>query len=392
MKTEFNLSNLTCPSCGSPLTIPNNSTGIVYCGSCGNRCMLSGMDVNAEILKKNDINSGVPFKGSRKAVTQVIVHHVTSSKYMPADLVDELDVVKEELICVPAYLYYCSAMASYSYELGVTRERPVVESDGKDVDVTYEKYTEWTRMSEIASDSSTVVVSGNSDYLTIVDNIYSDLNPSALVDVEDLTYPLDADTVVYNVPVITAFNEYVKKKVSERLSETARNSIKDSKTKSFKMGSVNIMKDQETRIMLGVYDYTVSYKDNYYHFYFDGITENYFTDMPVPVDKASESFDQRKHKELSELKDPKKKWMTIIATCAGIGLIGLFTIVIPILAAIGVGLSIWRLNVDKKKYEDSKANLEKEIKANMAPIYKAKKEFRRNPSQIKGILHEPEQE
>ena len=33
---------------------------------------------------------------------------------MPLDLLERVEIVKEEHVCVPAYLFYCDAMGNYT--------------------------------------------------------------------------------------------------------------------------------------------------------------------------------------------------------------------------------------------------------------------------------------
>lgn len=41
---------------------------------------------------------------------------------MPLDLLERVEIVKEEHLCVPAYLFYCNAMGNYTYDAGNIRE------------------------------------------------------------------------------------------------------------------------------------------------------------------------------------------------------------------------------------------------------------------------------
>ena len=47
---------------------------------------------------------------------------LTAFPDMPLDVLDSVEVIKEEHICVPAYLFYCNAMCQFTYDAGNERQ------------------------------------------------------------------------------------------------------------------------------------------------------------------------------------------------------------------------------------------------------------------------------
>ena len=278
MKYDVNAKSLNCPNCGAPLSIPKNTTGVVYCESCGGRCVLSGLNVNDEILKKNNINSGIPLQESSDKIHTTIVDFITTSKNFPIDVLENAVITEEKHLCVPAYLFTCSAFASYSYEAGNRRV-----SNGK-------SYTEWTQMSAIANDTKTVVVCGNSKYMDVINSFYSNLDPARLIDVEELNYPDDADAETFNVPYASAFSTYVKPAIDNSIKETALSTLKGRSYRNFTIGQPNIQKEYEARISLGLFLVTLEYKGQAIYFYFNSDATSFMPCATAPEDYARTEY------------------------------------------------------------------------------------------------------
>ena len=114
MMSESTVKSFHCNNCGAPLVIPKGSKGKVVCPSCRTECVIEGLVKNAEIQAKENINSGMPLVADVGALHERIVKTLTNSPCMPLDLLERVEIVKEEHLCVPAYLFYCDAMGNYT--------------------------------------------------------------------------------------------------------------------------------------------------------------------------------------------------------------------------------------------------------------------------------------
>lgn len=56
----------------------------------------------------------MPLAADVGALHERIVEFLTNSPCMPLDLLERVEIVKEEHLCVPAYLLYCDAMGNYT--------------------------------------------------------------------------------------------------------------------------------------------------------------------------------------------------------------------------------------------------------------------------------------
>lgn len=287
MSSELQVRDFHCNNCGAPLEVPKNSKGKVVCPSCKTECVIEGLVKNSEIQSKENINSGIMLQMDTSELNQCVVSALTSSPIMPLDALEKAVVTKEEHICVPAYLYYCNASASFTYEAGNIREHKTAIDRGDYTTVEKEQYMEWTQMSSTASTTATLVASGNREYSEIIRQLYMHLDPNRLIDVEDLEYPFDVQTATYNLPQAAAFNEYVKPSVEKVLEEKAKESLNGKTYRNISMGGCNVQKDEVIRVFLGFYHIVYEYNNKRYSVYVTGDGQKYVYD-DVPTDPERE--------------------------------------------------------------------------------------------------------
>ena len=136
---------------------------------------------------------------------------LTAFPDMPLDVLDSVEVIKEEHICVPAYLFYCNAMCQFTYDAGNERQHKnqVALQNGK-IRTEKENYIEWTQMSNSVSATATIIAPGCREYSDMVNKLYAGADPNELIDFEELDFPYDIVTYSYNLPKNAAFNQYVK--------------------------------------------------------------------------------------------------------------------------------------------------------------------------------------
>ena len=288
MRTDVNIKSLSCPSCGAPLSVTKNTTDIVYCGKCGTKCVITGLSVNEEILKKNNINSGIPVIATPDRIHNTVFTFVTTSKNFPINVLEELEITAVRVVSVPAYLFTVSAFATCTYEAGNQRR----QQDGS-------SYIEWTQMSAVANYSQTVIVCGNNKYLNVIHSFYSTMDPAKLVDIEFLNYPAGTVTESFDVPYFTAFNQYVKPAVDQGIKASAQQPLNGKKYRNFSMGPANIQKEYEARISLGIYIVDCKFKHQHFSLYLNSDATNYLASVQAPEDTARSSY-------VSNLKATKK--------------------------------------------------------------------------------------
>jgi len=367
-----------CNNCGAPLSIPKNSKGKVICPSCKTECIIEGLAKNAEIQDKENINSGIPLVASGTTLNQCVVDVLTASEYMPLDVLEKANVLKEEHICIPAYLYYCNAMASFTYEAGNRREHKTAIDLGDRTRVEKEEYTEWTQMSSTASTTETIIASGNREFGALVQKLYMHLDPNSLIDVEELDYPFDVQTCSYNLPQSAAFNEYVKPYMDSVLEDKAMESLQGKTYRNISMGGSNIQKDEIIRIFLGVYHIVYEYNGKQYSIYVTGDGQSYIFD-DVPIDTQREQILNEKNAAMSGIKN-KHKWFfygIIIFTIAAI-----FTMGITLIGTIICCIFYFKF---KKEYNTKKTVCQQEIDAFKAQSDQAKRNFIQKNQPLNGI-------
>ena len=288
-----------CNSCGAPLKIPKNSRKPVRCASCKVECIIEGWVRNAEIAAKENINSGIPLTASPKKLYSNLVSHFFSAQNLPDDFFDTVEVIKEEHYCIPAYLYYCNATASFTYDIANTKERTIskVVNDKEVTEV--ESYIEWQHMSSNASKSATIIVPGTKEFIEPIRRFYELYDPKELVDIEELDYPCDVITIDYNIPHTASFNEYAKPFMEQELRSKAVNSLGGKQYRDLVMGGSNIQKNEALRIYLGMYRVTYRYNGQDYYMYNIGDGKKSIHPF-TPVNKQHESENNRFQNDLSD--------------------------------------------------------------------------------------------
>jgi hypothetical protein len=91
-----------------------------------------------------------------------------------------------------------------------------------------------------------------------------------LVDVEFLDFPNDAIVHEYNIPPIVSFNEYARPHMDALLRSSAEASLKGKAYRDLTMGGGNIQKDNEVRVLLGIYQVVYTCEGKEYSFYATG--------------------------------------------------------------------------------------------------------------------------
>jgi len=286
---EVDVTNLVCPSCAAPLVVPPNCNGRVFCSSCGAQCVITGLELNSEITKKSNINSGVPLSADAGDLNISLVNSIKTSQCLPVNFFRMSRVVLWSRMMIPVYLFHCNAMASYSFDNGVQRTRQVAYTISGNTHFRNENYTEWTRNSEVASVSDYIVASGNKKYKNVISNLYGDLKVSNLVDVERLQFPADCKTLEFNVPSAAAFSENAENKMRSLAMAAAQRNLSGNNYRNLNINSCSTQKDEEIRILVGINHVVYEYNAKRYEVYFsaDGSKSCVIDNPPVDYSRIS---------------------------------------------------------------------------------------------------------
>jgi hypothetical protein len=255
-----------CSGCGESLKIPKNTRGVMKCPSCKTECVLDGIIKNAEMAAKENINSGVPLTATAPILHRQLVSFLSKSSNIPLDVFDNAEVIREERYCIPAYCFEYNGEAPFSYEEGKQETRQERGFSGDSETITTIKEVKWHTERGTASVSGTQFVSGNKKMAPYIDKMYLKTDHNQLVDFEYLEFPPDVETLEYDLPQLTVFNERIKPVVDNMLTSEGKKELKGTSyegyiprggqygvryTKDFKLSGSRIQKEV-TRVFFGI--------------------------------------------------------------------------------------------------------------------------------------------
>jgi hypothetical protein len=318
-----------CTGCGAPLPIPKNSKGHVKCPSCKTECVIEGLVKNAEISAKENINSGISLTAPSALLHRHIVKSFYDSSSIPLDIFEKAEVIREERYCVPAYCFYCTGTASFTYEAGNIRQHKTAIDLGDRTRIETQNYMEWTQMSSTASASTTLFVSGNKEFSSQIRELYLLQDPNQLVDIEELEFPPDVVTYDYNLPQTASFNESAKPYMDALLRNNAEASLKGKTFRDLTMGGSNIQKDEVVRVFLGLYHVVYKYGGKEYSLWTTGDGQKILCDKSPSDEQRKKTFEEKKEeKERAKAAIPSAK--TGLLGCGMIIFFLGFLIMVPV--------------------------------------------------------------
>ena len=293
MAEEVSAVSLSCSNCSAPLMVPRNA-GKVFCQYCGAENIVQGVDRNAEVKKKLDINSGFPFELNNATLHSLLITAIENDDYAPLDIFQELNVLGVEKAVVPAYYLYCNGTLNYNYELGMQRERQRVEKRGDSLYTVTETYTEWLPQTSVASHVQGFFSPANQEMADLVMRLYSDANANDLIDIEGLDYGAECNFYDNNIPVTVSFGSYVKPAMDDILVDRAVASLQGRQFRNVTPNGSTVLKDQEVRVLLPIYIIKFEYQDKLYKIYLNkNSSQCYIPELPIDQSR----FDAIKAKE-----------------------------------------------------------------------------------------------
>jgi len=411
-----------CNGCGSPLKIPPNSNAPVKCPSCKTECVIERAIKNAEIAAKENIESGISLSATPETLHKKLISFLSESPDIPLDVFEQLEVIREEHYCVPAYFFHCSGQESFNYEAGNDRSQVYTKDLGDRVETWERTTTEWTPSSGTASVTKSILAPGNRSMAKNTVKLYPNLNPKNLIDIEDLIFTADVQTLKSDIPLSAAFNEYAVPIVEVALREKAEKAISKQQTTGFTLGGANIQKET-IRIFLGLYRIVYTYRSKEYEVWLSGDGANgFYEELPKCADRQK-TIEQYK-KEIEEKqqkvnfisdKDPYDSiaarivlfdpfgWLpswedkTIIVVSLVLGILLFWTVIGAILAIIAtialiIGSGVKREN---EKYDYQRKVAQKEVDKSKKELenYEAStatfaQNFRRRKQALRGIYQD----
>ncbi|MDR2546407.1 MAG: zinc ribbon domain-containing protein [Lachnospiraceae bacterium] len=287
-----------CNSCGSPLKIPTNASAAVKCPSCKTECLIERAIRNAEIAAKENIESGIPLTATPAKLHSIVAKHVANMPNLPLDVFDKIEIIREERYCVPAFIFHCNGTESFNYEAGNEKIEKYPVDRGTYVEVRTNKQMIWTPSSGTASVRKVIFATGNRKLQEQFNKLYKNIDVKKLVDIENLIYPVDVDTVSADIPQTTAFNEFAVPIIDNELEKKARAAVAKQTVSGFQLGGSNIQKEV-TRIYLGMYCIVFKYNEKEHRVWVNGDGSENFMNTVIPADKSRENT-VKKHKEKIE--------------------------------------------------------------------------------------------
>jgi ribosomal protein S27E len=351
-----------CSGCNAPLTIPQNPNEKAKCTFCGVESLLKTPHGNAA-------QSGIPLKLTAPEIHERLVRLFMACDTIPIDLFEQAEVIREERYYVPAYCFYCNSMASFTYEVGITRNETYTTGKGSNKQIHTRVVTDWNPNSSMASASPTVFASANRKMSRKIQNLYLTYDPKKLVDIKDFSYPNGVQTLDNDYPEAASFSEKVTPYVNDLLRQQANGIVAKLNHRNLVMNGGNIQKES-AQVLLGLYRIVYTYGGREYSVWTDGFGANPFHDgIPQDLNRKQELISMEKqHAEMchQHSKADTLMWFLAIIT------LGIYLIASP------------ALQKKRERAEQKRLSLQK-IQDFKDVLTKIKTQFTESKSTLKGI-------
>ena len=384
--STVSVKSFRCDGCGAPMQIPTNAKGKVVCSSCGNECVIEGLVKNAEMAAKENINSGIALTAEPSIFHSCLVRLLSEVATAPLDVFENAEIVREERYCVPAYCFYCSGTASFTYEIAKWTTHKTAIDLGDRTRVEKEQIKDYTPMSGSSSVTATLFSSGNRELATQVNCLYLTCDSNKLVDYEYLEFPSDVQTFDSNFPQTASFNEQVKPSVERLIALDAEKSLSGKDYRDLSLGGCKVDKDEVIRVFLGVYRVVYTYNGEEYSLWFSGDGKEYWCDR-LPIDPERQRVIAEKQQQLAAIPAAKGKTVPIILIVLGVLLSFCTWGLTLIMTVIGIVLLVVNAKKDKET-EPLRIQAQEELNFVRSQYSNVVKEFKARKQPIKGIYAE----
>ncbi len=205
--------SFNCPSCGAPIKDIKNPK--VTCEYCGSTYCIEGLDSCLNVVKKENIKSGINFEPCADTLHKSIVDFLTSDVCAPLDILDSAYISLKENLCVPAYYYHYNGTSDYLCDVG---NENIKHLSGGNGEIKKVSEISWSTISGNIRAEAQRIVSGNSDYDSIINEFYKPYQEddniaykeNKLVDIESFSIPSNIKSVPFSRPASDLLDAYVR--------------------------------------------------------------------------------------------------------------------------------------------------------------------------------------
>jgi hypothetical protein len=217
--------------------------------------------------------------------------------------------------------------------------------------------------------------------------------PKKLIDVEELDFPADVETLNSDLPQSEAFNDYAVPRIEAALKKKAEETIAKQTTTGLTLGGANIQKEV-VRVFLGLYRVVYKYDGKDYSLWAAGDGEKILCDE-LPVDSERQKVLDEKQQAKNSVPEAKtgllnffKVVCIIIAALFALGGLtsgeGLYWGVAVVSGALAITFGVLRSK--KRNVRTAKqAVAQKEIDAFQAEVTGAAQRFKEQKKALPGI-------
>ena len=290
--------SFNCPSCGAPIKDIKNPK--VTCEYCGSTYCIEGLDSCLNVVKKENIKSGINFEPCADTLHKSIVDFLTSDVCAPLDILDSTYISLKENLCVPAYYYHYNGTSDYLCDVG---NENIKHLSGGNGEIKKVSEISWSTISGNIRAEAQRIVSGNSDYDSIINEFYKPYQEddniaykeNKLVDIESFSIPSNIKSVPFSRPASDLLDAYVRPDMNDAFKKSVLRQIGNRASRNISFGSSNIEKDGAIdRLLISIYHITFTYGENTFSLYASGDGKKIKLEGIPPID------DNRK-KELETL-------------------------------------------------------------------------------------------
>lgn len=290
-----------CSSCGA--TIGSMSSASGQCEYCGTPFDVESIRNCKRLISSERVTSGVPFSATPEKLYGYVRDFLTSASNAPSDVLEKAKITSCHSICLPAYYYHYTGESSFTCQVENIVESTVGDGDGGTRTVTN---TNWTPFGGNVYVTVEGIVSGNSNYDNIIDEMYKEYDISTLVDAESLKIPSNIETIKFERSEIELLSRYVTPNIEKSYQNTANqqlSGINGHRNLSIPLG--RITKEKEERLIIGIYNIDVEYNSNNYSMYVSGDGEKVRYNNYAPAEKDDVNFNS-----LTEAQNAAKSALT----------------------------------------------------------------------------------
>ena len=300
-----------CPNCGASLTNLYSPTGI--CSFCSSPYVIEGLK---NILSEG-IQGGTAFTATADMLHDKIIEILSSNRSAPVDVFDNTVIESCENFSVPSYYCHYNGTSDYMCEIGSVNKVHVYNgSSTKQV-----RETHWSAVTGNTRAELECIVSGNSEYDHVINDIYNPYRGSIFLNVENLTFEPDAYNVSYNRPEGVLLDTFVRPAMEKALAESVEKQLDGKNYRNLSTGNINIEKDGTVdKVIVGVYHIVLSHNGKRFDIYTtaDGVGAK-CEEMPNDTNREG---------SINELEDIDKKVTAALKTAKIILAVGILAVLL----------------------------------------------------------------